>query len=151
MSEVANYYDANVIPSNTAFYTSISTANFADKVKLNNAIADSVAIIDHLDTWFVLRDIVIQEVELTDDDADATPDNSPTVSNVLMTVLVADDGTAYRVFSGGVFRDLQRILNLLGEPSTWDMPVAVKVVESRSGKNRYYNLRADLAENVIDQ
>ena len=127
-----------MIDGSLNLYTSITTTEFADKIKLNNAIADALPIADHLGMWFVLADIVVQQVELTEED-ETTHDLVTT--SAIMVILIADDGTAYRVFSNGVFRDLQRIVKLLGEPNTWPEPVWVMVSEGRSGKNRFYNLR----------
>lgn len=122
-------------------FTTIKGEDFSAKLALNNAIADAEPIDKHLDKWINLKDIVIQDVEFTDEDEST---GEVTTTQGIMVVLVDDQGKAYRAFSNGVFRDLQRLLNILGDPNTWPDPVSVKVVQTVSGKNRFYNLRASL-------
>ena len=126
-------------------FTTIRGEDFPAKLALNNAIADAEPIDKHLDKWINLKDIVIQDVEFTDED-ESTGD--VTTTQGIMVVLVDDQGRAYRAFSNGVFRDLQRLLNILGDPNTWPDPVSVKVVQTVSGKNRFYNLRASLTNSI---
>ena len=126
-------------------FTTIKGEDFSAKLALNNAIADAEPIDKHLDKWINLKDIVIQDVEFTDED-EAT--GEVTTTQGIMVVLVDDQGKAYRAFSNGVFRDLQRLLNILGDPNTWPDPVSVKVVQTVSGKNRFYNLRASLTSAI---
>ena len=122
-------------------FTTIKGEDFSAKLALNNAIADAEPIDKHLDKWINLKDIVIQDVEFTDEDEST---GEVTTTPGIMVVLVDDQGKAFRAFSNGVFRDLQRLLNILGDPNTWPDPVSVKVVQTVSGKNRFYNLRASL-------
>ena len=126
-------------------FTTIKGEDFSAKLALNNAIADAEPIDKHLDKWINLKDIVIQDVEFTDEDEST---GEITTTQGIMVVLVDDQGKAYRAFSNGVFRDLQRLLNILGDPNTWPDPVSVKVVQTVSGKNRFYNLRASLTSAV---
>ena len=126
-------------------FTTIKGEDFSAKLALNNAIADAEPIDKHLDKWINLKDIVIQDVEFTDED-ESTGEVTTTAG--IMVVLVDDQGKAYRAFSNGVFRDLQRFLNILGDPNTWPDPVSVKVVQTVSGKNRFYNLRASLTSAI---
>lgn len=126
-------------------FTTIKGEDFSAKLALNNAIADAEPIDKHLDKWINLKDIVIQDVEFTDEDEST---GETTTTQGIMVVLVDDQGKAYRAFSNGVFRDLQRLLNILGDPNTWPDPVSVKVVQTVSGKNRFYNLRASLTSAI---
>ena len=126
-------------------FTTIKGEDFSAKLALNNAIADAEPIDKHLDKWINLKDIVIQDVEFNDED-ESTGEVTTTAG--IMVVLVDDQGKAYRAFSNGVFRDLQRLLNILGDPNTWPDPVSVKVVQTVSGKNRFYNLRASLTSAI---
>ena len=126
-------------------FTTIQGEDFSAKLALNNAIADAEPIDKHLDKWINLKDIVIQDVEFTDEDEST---GEMTTTQGIMVVLVDDQGKAYRAFSNGVFRDLQRLLNILGDPNTWPDPVSVKVVQTVSGKNRFYNLRASLTSAI---
>ena len=126
-------------------FTTIRGEDFSAKLALNNAIADAEPIDKHLDKWINLKDIVIQDVEFTEEDEST---GEVTTTPGIMVVLVDDQGKAYRAFSTGVFRDLQRLLNILGDPNTWPDPVSVKVVQTVSGKNRFYNLRASLTSAV---
>ena len=126
-------------------FTTIKGEDFLAKLALNNAIADAEPIDKHLDKWINLKDIVIQDVEFTDED-ESTGEVTTTAG--IMVVLVDDQGKAFRAFSNGVFRDLQRLLNILGDPNTWPDPVSVKVVQTVSGKNRFYNLRASLTSAI---
>lgn len=136
-NDTINSFSGNV----GRMFTTIKGEDFSAKLALNNAIADAEPIDKYLDKWINLKDVIVQDVEFTDED-ESTGD--VTVTSAVMVVLVDDQGKAYRVFSNGVFRDLQRLLNILGDPNTWPDPVSVKVVQTVSGKNRFYNLRASL-------
>ena len=50
-------------------------------------------------------------------------------------VLIDSDGVSYGCVSGGIYSILKRIISIFGEPSTWEKPKNVEVVQIPSRKN----------------
>lgn len=101
-----------------------------------NAISNPEKISEHLDETINLKDIVIQNIEVT---------NSETgeVSVVPQVILVDDKGTAYSAVSAGAYSSVMRLLSIFGHPSQWADALPVQVVERRSNRGfKFYAIAA---------
>lgn len=136
---------AAMISGGINLYSTIHTDSFVDRMRLNNALADSDGIGGHLDTWITVKDIVAQQVEFSDTD-EVTGEELTTTG--VMVVLIDDSGKAYRVFSSSVFRDLQRTLKILGEPADWPLPVQMRITQHFNGKNRFFRLSTRIEDDT---
>lgn len=112
----------------SGFYSSIKSDSFTDKLAIASAMTTSLPLDEHLDSQILLKDFIVQPVDLANDKGEIT--TAPRI------VLVAADGTAYHATSVGILSSLRNVVSVLGEPSTWDAAIAVKVVRQK-GNNGY--------------
>ena len=75
-----------------------------------------------------LKDIYIEPVEIKDDKTEQMV-IAPRI------VLIDSDGVSYGCVSGGIYSILKRIISIFGDPSTWEKPKNVEVVQIPSRKN----------------
>lgn len=108
--------------------------NFAARKALYTAMNDAEPVADHLNETFGLVHIVAQAIEITDTDTGV-------ISPAVRTTLVTADGKSFAAVSDQLYRSVQGILNILGQPSEWTEPVNVQVVEKRSKiGRRFYSI-----------
>lgn len=115
------------------FYSSIQGESKADKVRLINALQDSEKMQDHLNETLSVVDVVIQATTITDD-------RTGEVNAVPRVTLVTADGKAISGMSNGLFRAINNILQIMGDPSEWDEPQDMQVVERGPKGNQYYTI-----------
>lgn len=58
------------------------------------------------------------------------------VTNGIRIVFITADGKSYQSASQGVFTSTQKLLSIMGEPSTWKKPVKIIPYEISKGANR---------------
>ena len=97
----------------------------ADKLKVIAAMTAAVPVADNLGKTIKLSNVVIQPIEMADD-------NTGELTTVPRIILVDADGTSYSAISSGIFRSLENIFGILGQPSEWPEPLEVHVSEARS-------------------
>lgn len=106
----------------------------ADRLRIYDAISTAEPIADHLGETIMLANAVAQLVEVADEQGE--------LQSAVRVILVDADGSAYAAISDGLYRAMVNLFGLLGSPSTWTDPVAVKVVEQRSRKGfRFYTIK----------
>lgn len=102
------------------------------KIKVYNAINSPDKKLDEcIGEIIELKDIIAHEVEIVDQ-------NTGEVIRPLRTVLVDTKGTTYQAVSIGVANSLNRLLQIFGQPGTWDRPIKVKPVKkaTNNGTNK---------------
>lgn len=130
---IRNAVDALASGKQTVFST-IAGDDFDSKMRVLEATTASLAIADNLNKTIVLKDIVVQIVEMADE-------QTGELVEVPRTILIADDGVAYHAISKGVFRAVENILGILGSPDKWTAPVPVKVVREGTGVRQYFTIK----------
>lgn len=118
----------------SSVWSSIPADTFEGKKEVMNATLNAEPLADHIGETINLRHLVVQEVEIVDS---ATGE----ATNVLRTVLVTEDGTAFYALSDGLQRSLDTLLGLMGHPSMWDGPIAIVVEKVKGKRGSYYSLR----------
>lgn len=111
-----------------SFYSSIKSDSFAGKLALAAAINNSEPIADHVGEQIELENFIVQSVEIADKDG--------LVNTAPRVTLVATGGIAYHATSVGLLQSVRSIIAFVGEPSTWEAPIPVKIVEKR-GRSGY--------------
>lgn len=101
-------------------YCSVTAESQAEKLALYNAISDPMALNDMVGKEITVKDIYMQVIEMKDDDTGEIT-KGPAI------VLITPEGEAYRCVSIGVYNDLTRIFNMLGDPTTWEKPITFEV------------------------
>lgn len=108
-----------------AFFSSIKTDTFAGRINVGKALSNSQPIADNLGVEIALKDFVVQSVQIEDE-------KTGEVNEAPRVTLVDADGNAFHGTSVGLLSAVRNLIAQIGEPSTWDEPVNVKIVEERS-------------------
>lgn len=134
-SPAAGESNAVVVPVATenalVAYSSITGTDVDSKLAVLDATTNAEPIAQHLGEIIRVRDLIILNTTVTDK---ATGE----VSEAQRTVLIAEDGTAYAAMSGGIIRGLTNMIAVMGEPSGWQDPVEVVIVEEGQKGRMYY-------------
>lgn len=141
MSEISNEIvatstlnnDLNSMAAGQAagFYSSITGTDFDSKLEVLNAMTDSQKIDDVLGQTIMVRNIIIQAIEMTDEE---TGEIKPQPR----VVIIDEDGAAYAGISAPLYRDVKNWMNVLGQPSEWEGALPVKVTKEGTGNRRYF-------------
>lgn len=117
----------------TALYSSIKGDDQGTRRTVLKAVMSSKAIADNLDKPFKLNHVIVQPTEMLNEST-GVYETQPRV------ILLDEKGTAYHAISKVIFRDIENILAILGEPTSWDGPLDVKVVREGSGNRKFFRL-----------
>lgn len=133
VSELAN-------PQETAMFCSLkSDGSLASKARIFNAVnSPDKKIADCIGETIQLTDIVAHPIWLTDE-------NTGETIEAMRMVLVDDKGISYEAVSGGLVNAVQRILQIFGQPDTWETPIPVKPIQkgTRNGNNKVTTLKIE--------
>ena len=126
---------ASMSSGNMGVFSTFKGQDFATKKKVLAAMTDAEPIAGHLGETIKLSNVVAQAVEVANEQTGELNDS-------VRVILVDDKGKAYVGTSDGLFRSLQNIFGILGEPDSWDESLAVKVVEEKSRKGfRFFTIK----------
>lgn len=114
----------------TGFFSTVDASTMEGKKTLFKALNESVPLREHVGEVLSLKNIIVQEAEVTTEEGDTV--TQPRTS------LIAEDGTVYAATSNGIFSSIRNIINIFGLPSTWDGPLKVLVEEKATRRNSMY-------------
>lgn len=111
-----------------AVYSSIQGDDFDSKLQVAAALSSAGKIDDNIDKVIDLANFVIQGIEIADE-------NTGELLAVPRVILIDKDGNAFAGISRPLMSSLETLVNVLGQPHTWEKPVPVKVtiVKTRKG------------------
>jgi len=112
-------------------YSSFIGDDFATKKAVFGAISNAAPIAEHLGTVIALTDIIVQATEIEDD----VTGEMVTVPRV---IFVDKDGNAFAAISNGLVNSVRTLLQVLGQPSTWDEPLDIVVTEKKAKKGKTF-------------
>ena len=120
--------------SGAGVFSTISGDDMASKVKTLNAMTAAEPISEHLNKPIKLANFVCQAVEINDEKTGESLD-------AVRVILIDDQGKSYAAISDGIMGSLRDLVSILGEPSVWESPLPVKVIEQKSRKGfRFFSL-----------
>ncbi len=105
--------------------STFSGSTHADKIKVIAAMTSALPVADNLGKSIMLRNVVVQPIEMADE-------KTGELTTVPRIILVDEDGTSYAAISSGIFRSLENIFGILGQPSEWPEALEVHVSEAKS-------------------
>lgn len=116
-------------------YTSVTGTDVAARKLVYNAVNNAEQISDHLGEEFLLSNIIQQptQSEVVDDKT-----GEVSIEEYTRTTLITPDGKAYSAGSDGIAGSVDNLLAAFGEPSTWEEPLTVKVIERKSANKRTF-------------
>lgn len=118
----------------TSFYSSIVGDDFETRAAVLEAVMSSESLADNLGATIDLANVIVQQIEM--------PDTQTGELRPVPRVLLIDaSGRAFHAISGPVFRDVQNIIGILGQPSSWPKPLSIRVVQEGAGTRRYFTVK----------
>lgn len=128
-SEIASLSRGN----NTVFST-IEGGGFDSKVALMNALSNSVPVSENLKSTIRLTNVVVESVDMVNE-------TTGEIQAQPRIVLIDVDGTAYHAISGPAFRDVKRLLAIMGKPSSWPEPLPIHITQEGQGTRKYFTVK----------
>lgn len=105
--------------------------DFETKLTVLSAVDNSKPISENLNKKIMVRNIIIQSVEMLDE-------QTKQMKAQPRIVFVEEDGTAYHAISGVLLRDVENWFGILGHPSSWPAPLPIKVVQAGTGTRKFF-------------
>lgn len=125
---------ANMSKGQLGLFTTITGNSFEDKVALMNALSNSVPVSENLKQTIQLANVVVESVDMANE-------QTGEIAAQPRIVLIDADGTAYHAISGPAFRDVKRLLAVMGHPSTWAAPLPIYVAQEGTGTRKYFTVK----------
>lgn len=101
-----------------------------EKKELFNALEScDVLLNDIVGTTIEIKDIYVEEREVTDNDTGE-------IKTKYRTILFDVDGKTYATGSYGIYNILKKIVGIYGLPNTWEKPLKVKVAKRPIGNGK---------------
>lgn len=114
---------------NLGIYSSITGDSTDERLAVYTAISNAEKLADHVNEVINVENVILQQVEMTDKETGE-------VRDAVRTILIDTDGNAYAATSSGIETSIKSILSIVGEPQTWEHPIAFKPVR-KQGNNGY--------------
>jgi len=116
-------------------YYSIVPQTREEGVQVYNAVNNpDFRIADYINKTIAVKHVLIETVELENKDNPFEKDLVP------RTVLIDDKGKSYVAVSFGIFNSMKRVVQMFGEPSTWDKPLNIEIKQIKKGENSILTL-----------
>ena len=130
MSEISTVSESRAAVD---MYSSIQGADLETRKTIFNAVNSADPIADHLGTVLNIRDIIIQNVELENE-------QTGKIENAPRVILIDDSGNAYAGTSQGMLSAITTLFQLIGEPHTWGEPIPMAVVEKKAKRGKMFSI-----------
>lgn len=120
----------NFDPEESAIvFSSIEPTTRSAQIQLYNIVSgNAAALADFVGQTLAITDVICHNAKLVDQ-------NTGVVSELIRTILIAEDGAAYSAVSGGVLNCLKKLFKLVGQPP-WDPPLILIPQHTRTSANR---------------
>lgn len=119
-------------------YTSINLESEENR-KLLFKISESadMRVSDNLNKTIMLKDLFLQRYKKVNEETGE-------LENKTRTILIDDKGKSYASASRGLYNSVLRFMSIMGQPNTWEKPIAVIVKEVTLTKGKTYQIVPDL-------
>ena len=125
---------SNMNNGQLGLFSTITGDSFEDKANLLNALSNSEPISENLRSTIRLANVVVEAVDMADE---ATGE----VKAQPRAILIDAEGKSYHMISGPAYRDVKRLLAVMGHPATWPQPLPVHVVQEGQGTRKYFTVK----------
>ena len=125
---------ANMSKGQLGLFSTITGDTFESKAALLNALSNSEPISENLKSTIQLANVVVESVDMPNE-------QTGEISAQPRIVLIAADGKAFHAISGPVFRDVKRLLAVMGHPTTWPTPLPIHVAQEGTGTRKYFTVK----------
>lgn len=124
----------NLASGNAAFLSTIQGNDFNTKIKIVDAMTNSLPVKENLNKTINLVNVIVQSVPMLDTQSGEIKDQ-PRI------ILLDADGTAYHAISGGLWRSIQNILGIFPPPAEWPSPLALHIVSAKGRQGDFYTVK----------
>lgn len=138
--EVMSVADFSAPAENMMYCTLKNDGSMKSKAAIFNAInSPQKKIADNIGETILLTDIVAHPIKLVDE-------NSGELIDSMRMVLVDSKGVTYEAVSSGMVNAIMRMLQIFGQPDTWDEPIPIKPIQkaTRNGNNKVTTLKIEM-------
>lgn len=125
---------ANLSKGQLGLFSTITGNSFDDKVALLNALSNSEPVSENLRSTINLANVVIESVDMADE-------TTGEIKAQPRIVLIDKDGKAFHAISGPAYRDVKRLLAVMGHPSTWSTPLPIHILQEGQGTRKYFTVK----------
>jgi len=125
---------ANMNKGQLGLFSTITGDSFESKAALLTALSNSEAIADNLKATIQLANVVVESVDMVDE-------QTGEIKAQPRIVLIDADGKAFHAISGPAYRDVKRLLAVMGHPQTWQSPLPIHVVQEGQGTRKYFTVK----------
>lgn len=128
--------ESNLMTVNKALsYCSFDTSSPAGKARLYNAMSNpDERISAHINEEIVVVDVYAEMIDITNEDTGE-------VTSCPRVILIDPNDTSFVAVSTGIYGDVKRLLQIFGEPSTWEKPIHLKVKQVQIKKGSMLKLQ----------
>lgn len=106
-------------------YSTINAVTLAQKMDVLRMLTEAEPVRDHLEEPIAMKHLLAQVVEVAQADG--------SMVEAIRTIVLAEDGKAYATVSSGVFKAIQNIMEVLGDPKDWgNAAIPIQFVEKKS-------------------
>ena len=130
MSEISTVSESRAAVD---MYSSIQGADLETRKTIFNAVNSAEPIADHLGTVLNVRDIIIQNVELENE-------QTGKIENAPRVILIDDSGAAYAGTSQGMLSAITTLFLIIGEPHNWGETIPMAVVEKKAKRGKMFSI-----------
>lgn len=108
-------------------FSSFKAETREERLAVFKAVSETEALDDHIGETIMVRDMIIQPVELKDDNGE--------VRIASRIIIIDDQGTAYGCVSSGVETSVRNLFVTVGEP-TYEPPLPLRAVK-KAGRHGF--------------
>lgn len=125
---------ANMSKGQLGLFSTITGDSFEAKSALLNALSNSEPISENLKSTIELANVVVESVDMADE-------TSGEIKAQPRIVLIDAKGNAFHAISTPAYRDVKRLLAIMGHPNTWPAPIPVHVMQEGTGTRKYFTVK----------
>lgn len=138
--EAVSVADFTAPVENMMYCTIKNNGDMKSKAAIFNAInSPEKKIADCIGDTIHLTDIVAHPIKLVDEKTGEVIDS-------MRMVLIDKEGIGYEAVSSGLVNAVMRIIQIFGQPDTWEEPIPVRPIQkaTRNGLNKVTTLKIEL-------
>ena len=125
---------ANMSKGQLGLFTTITGDSFEDKAAIMNALSNSEPLSENLKATIQLANVVVESVDMANE-------QTGEIAAQPRIVLIDANGNAFHAISGPAFRDVKRLLAIMGHPSSWPTPLPIHVAQEGTGTRKYFTVK----------
>lgn len=125
---------SNMNKGQLGLFSTIKDDSFEGKAALLNALSNSEPISENLKSTIQLANVVVESVDMADE-------STGEIKAQPRIVLIDAGGKAFHAISTPAYRDVKRLLAIMGHPNTWPAPLPIHILQEGQGTRKYFTVK----------